>query len=153
MPMSVTPPRLGNSEHPSEVGTVNESFSAGPGRALLCVAFVLVVGIVVVVDVVVVVSGAGHGSKRPKPNNPPQGAAVVVVVVVTSHTSLATSEQVWEPHENLHSNNDLPITFSQILCNLNSPQVTSQVWEQSWPLHWSTHAALGSVKRQQTALT
>ena len=106
---------------------------------------------VVVVDVVVVVSGAGHGSKRPKPNNPPQGAAVVVVVVVP-HTSLATSEQVWEPHENLHSNNDLPITFSQILCNLNSPQVTSQVWEQSWPLHWSTHAALGSVKRQHTAL-
>merc|ERR1712117_722770 len=90
---------------------------------------------VVVVDVVMVVSGAGHGSKRPKPNNPPQGAAVVVVVVVTSHTSLATSEQVWEPHE-----------------NLNSPQVTSQVWEQSWPLHWSTQAAFGSVKRQHTAL-
>merc|ERR1711946_44849 len=84
----------------------------------------------VVVGVVVVVSGAGHGSKRPRPNNPPQAAVVVVV-----HTSLATSEHVWEPHE-----------------NLKSPQVTSQVWEQSCPLHWSTHAALGSVKRQHTAL-
>merc|ERR1711909_154446 len=53
----------------------------------------------------------------------------VVVVVVTSHTSLATSEQEWEPHE-----------------NLKSPQVTSQFWEQSWPVHWSTHEALVSVK-------
>ena len=97
---------------------------------------VVVVVVVVVVEVVVEVVSE-HGSKRPRPNNPPQGAAVVVVVVVVvvPHTSLATSEQEGEPHE-----------------NLNSPQVTSHVWAQDWPVHWSAHAALGSVKRQQTAL-